>query len=95
MEPPATPLELLLVEQTLVFLMLLNDLPDDEIDPDIAVKVAEGIVSDLHELDEPSRERFVGIARELAATWDRDEWHAPTGGDRLRIVVQSLELLRD
>ena len=86
-------LERVLVEQTLEFFLILDDLPDDEIDPDIAVKLAEGIAGDLQQLDRASRERLVAIALEVAGDWDRDEWIA--SGDRLRGVLESLDLLRD
>ena len=70
--------------------MILEDLPDEEIDPDTAVRLLEGIASTVQDLDAESRARFVAIGHHVADAWDRDEWHQH--GDRVRVVMANLGL---
>jgi hypothetical protein len=85
----ATPLERALIESLLAFVLILEDLPDDEIDPDTAVRLLEGIASTVQEMDAESRVRFAAIGHDVADAWDGDEWHHP---DRLRMALASLGL---
>ena len=70
--------------------MIIEDLPDDEIDPDTAVRLLEDIASTVQELDDVSRARFVAIGHQVADAWDRDEWHQP--GDRVRVAMANMGL---
>jgi hypothetical protein len=82
MDTQPTALERALVANTLEMLLILEDLPEDEIALRTATNLMEGIASVVQELDDASRARFVAIALELAVEWDAKPWSST--GQRLR-----------
>jgi hypothetical protein len=82
-----TSLERTLTKQVINTLMFLEDTPDDEIDPDVAVRQMEDIAFLVRGLDGPDRAIFVGAVQALADAAD-EPW-------RQRSLTILAELIRD
>jgi hypothetical protein len=86
----ATSLERAMVAELLTILKWIEALPDDEIDPDTAVKIEEDIGAVVQGLGEEDRARFVSIATLLA---DEASVSRPGAGDGFRDALDAMGLL--
>jgi hypothetical protein len=89
-ENEATALERALVGELLTVLNWIETLPDDEIDPDTAVKIEEDITAVAQGLGEDDRAKFVSIAGILA---DEADATRPGAGDSFREALDAMGLL--
>jgi hypothetical protein len=83
-------LERVLAELAIELLLALDDLPEDQIELDTAVKLQESIAGDIQRLDAEGQARFVAIVGDVARDWDNDDW-APSG-ERARQALKGLGL---
>lgn len=86
----STPLERALVGELLTVLDWIESLPDDEIDPDTAVKIQEDIAAVVQGLGDDERARFVAVASSLA---DEADASRPGAGDAFRQALDAMGLL--
>ena len=90
LDPPATPLERALVKHLAESLFIYEDLPEDQLELEIAVKLGEAAVAVIRDLDAPSRERFRDLADELAEHWaGTTHGTVPNRSVRLRTLIAS------
>jgi hypothetical protein len=89
-ENESTPLERALVGELLTVLNWIEALPDEDIDPDTAVKIGEDVTAVVRGLGDGDRARFVAIAMSLANEADALR---PGTGDRFRSELDAMGLL--
>ena len=82
-----------LVKVTLGLLIALEAWPDDEIDPDTAVKLMEDIAATVYGLDPVDQARFVSIGQRWAAATDKDRANSavPAYGDAIRQALAGFD----
>lgn len=85
-------LERALAELAVELVLIFEDLPEDQIELDTAVKLQESIAAAIQELDAEAQARFVAIVTDFAREWDDDEW--AVSGDRARGVLEGLGVVR-
>jgi hypothetical protein len=78
-------LERALAQLIVELVLILEDLPEDQIELDTSVKLQEDIAATIQELDPEGQTRFVTIVNDLAREWDDDEWAG--SGERAREVL--------
>ena len=89
MSDEGTAFERALVGELLMVLNWIEALPDEEIDPDTAVKIEEDIAAVVHGLGDDARARFVAIASSLA---DEADASRPGAGDGFREALDAMGL---
>ena len=67
-------LERALAQLVVELVLILEDLPEDQIELDTAVKLQEDIAATVQELDSEGQTQFVTIVNDFAREWDDDEW---------------------
>ena len=81
-----------MVGELLTILSWIEVLPEDELDPDTAVKMTEDVTGVVGALDESDRAKFIAIARQLA---DEADARQPGDGDAIRQQLAWIGLVEE